>query len=70
MKSIELFLVFGRGATEGPKYSVFEEIERIENAVKQSLVEYDNLEIVREDFCQKCTTKLINLFIGLIEFRR
>jgi len=55
MKSIELFLVFGRGAAEGLKYSVFEEIERIENAVKQSLVEYDNLEIVREDFCQKCT---------------
>ncbi|CBY08592.1 unnamed protein product [Oikopleura dioica] len=53
MKSIELFLVFGRGAAEGLKYSVFEEIERIENAVKQSLVEYDNLEIVREDFCQK-----------------
>lgn len=66
MKSIELFLVFGRGATEGPKYSVFEEIERIENAVKQSLVEYDNLEIVREDFCQKCTSRIANIFTNLI----
>ena len=54
MKSIQLFLVFGKTAAEGLKYSVFEEIEKIENAVKQSLVEYDNLEIVREDFCQKC----------------
>ena len=54
MKSIELFLVFGQSAATDLKYSVMEEIERIENAVKQSLVEYDNLEIVREDFCSKC----------------
>ena len=54
MKSIELFLVFGQSAATELKYSVMEEIERIENAVKQSLVEYDNLEIVREDFCSKC----------------
>lgn len=54
MKSIELFLVFGQSAAADLKYSVMEEIERIENAVKQSLVEYDNLEIVREDFCSKC----------------